>query len=630
MSATPENVQHNETQKEDEASELDPHSRIARYDRYYDVRTFSYVYRKSNKPVESKFSKKMSQKKKALLVVREIDSRGRFSGTKVEIKSPALCQLLIDINAGMENLELNITDPTCDPKLLFLSFRGLQKALEEEEEKTPKDEAFIADIKVAIAYVGDEYTVLFAELHSLLPRKTITFQTLWAIFLPNTLVYTFDHSTEQPRIVLCQSFEYERAQDGSTKATMECDIIRNDGRALGVSREALTICKSFKGMRSISDLGTYPLQFHDDPEGTRRACIERGQKYVAMNSSKFNYREISGPGIGVDGKKKFNSYGRVMVDPTAFRTFQPNAEINPWVNKPIDRDEMTDEQYMICSPILLGFCFGAKTWGGFALDRMEDVVWSDEAFNRLVLGHKQKSLIHSLVKQHAARADVFDDIVVGKGRGLIGLLAGRPGCGKTLTAEAVAEVTHRPLYAISAGELGTFSTDVDEKLSQILELAQTWNAVLLLDEAEVFLHQRDSRDIHRNALVSIFLRQLEYYQGILILTTNMVSECDLAFESRIHFSVHYPDLDLDARKEVWRTFIQRVKLDTASMTEGVVDSLAQLKLNGRQIKNTISTAQTLAMEHREPFSVEHIHTVLDVARDWDKARGLKDHTNEKI
>ncbi|KAG9219720.1 hypothetical protein CCMSSC00406_0010183 [Pleurotus cornucopiae] len=211
-----------------------------------------------------------------------------------------------------------------------------------------------------------------------------------------------------------------------------------------------------------------------------------------------------------------------------------------------------------------GFCL----LGGFALDRMEDVVWSDEAFNRLVLGHKQKSLIYSLVKQHAARADIFDDIVVGKGRGLINLLAGRPGCGKTLTAEAVAEVTHRPLYAISAGELGTFSTDVDMKLSQISELAQTWNAVLLLDEAEV---------------------QLEYYQGIIILTTNMVS---LTTNSRIHFSVHYPDLDFDARKEVWGTFIGKVKLDTASMREDVVNSLAQLKLNGRQIKNTISTADS--------------------------------------
>lgn len=201
----------------------------------------------------------------------------------------------------------------CEPKLLFLSFRGLQKALEEEEEKTSKDEAFIADIKVAISYVEDEYKALFTELNNLLPRKTITFQLLWTIFLPNTLVYTFDHSTEQPRIVLCQSFEYERAQDGSTKATMQCDIIRNDGRAFGVARESLTICKSFKGMRSISDLGAYPLQFHGDPEGTRRKCIDRGQKFVAMNCNKFNYREISGPGIGVDGRKKFNVSGILCV-----------------------------------------------------------------------------------------------------------------------------------------------------------------------------------------------------------------------------------------------------------------------------------------------------------------------------
>ncbi|KAG9219721.1 hypothetical protein CCMSSC00406_0010184 [Pleurotus cornucopiae] len=147
MSATPENVQYDHPQtksKETEAFELDPRSRVVRYDRYYDV----------------------------------IDSRGRFSGTSVEIKSPALCQLLIDINAGMENLELTITDPTCEPKLLFLSFRGLQKALEEEEEKKSKDEAFIADIKVAISYVEDKHKALFTELNNLLPRKTITFRIL--------------------------------------------------------------------------------------------------------------------------------------------------------------------------------------------------------------------------------------------------------------------------------------------------------------------------------------------------------------------------------------------------------------------------------------------------------------------
>ena len=47
-----------------------------------------------------------------------------------------------------------------------------------------------------------------------------------------------------------------------------------------------------------------------------------------------------------------------------------------------------------------------------------------------------------------------------------------------------------------------------------------WEAVLLLDEADVFLEARSTHDLERNKLVSIFLRVLEYYEGILFLTTN--------------------------------------------------------------------------------------------------------------
>lgn len=124
-------------------------------------------------------------------------------------------------------------------------------------------------------------------------------------------------------------------------------------------------------------------------------------------------------------------------------------------------------------------------------------------------------------------------MVQGKGKGLIGLLSGGPGCGKTLTAEAVAEVTMRPLYMVSAGELGTAPEKVDAQLTLVLELSYRWGAVLLLDEADVFLQERDTKEVARNALVSIFLRQLEYFQGILILTTNRIGECDAAFESTL-------------------------------------------------------------------------------------------------
>ena len=137
-----------------------------------------------------------------------------------------------------------------------------------------------------------------------------------------------------------------------------------------------------------------------------------------------------------------------------------------------------------------------------------------------------------MVKQHRAKGAGYDDVIQGKGLGLIGLLSGRPGCGKTLTAEAISETTHRPLYAVSAGELGTEVEKVDKQLTLILELSHRWSAVLLLDEADVFLQERDSKDVARNALVSIFLRQLEYFQGILILTTNRLDDCDAAFESK--------------------------------------------------------------------------------------------------
>jgi AAA+ superfamily predicted ATPase len=107
------------------------------------------------------------------------------------------------------------------------------------------------------------------------------------------------------------------------------------------------------------------------------------------------------------------------------------------------------------------------------------------------------------------------------------VLHGPPGTGKTLTAEGISELLKCPLYMVSAGELGTDSRYLESELQKILDICHAWGAILLLDEADVFLEKRNMHDIHRNALVSIFLRQLEYFQGILFLTTNRVEVCAL-------------------------------------------------------------------------------------------------------
>lgn len=94
------------------------------------------------------------------------------------------------------------------------------------------------------------------------------------------------------------------------------------------------------------------------------------------------------------------------------------------------------------------------------------------------------------------------DLVRGKGQGLIILLHGPPGSGKTSTAETIAAYTGRPLYAITCGDIGTTPLEVEYNMYQHTTRADRWGCILLLDEADVFLVQRDWRDVHRNALVS--------------------------------------------------------------------------------------------------------------------------------
>ncbi|PBK92858.1 P-loop containing nucleoside triphosphate hydrolase protein [Armillaria gallica] len=603
---------------------------IARFDQYFDMRTLRIAFRKTNKQVKPKTSKKP-----VLFVRRIINEKGVYSHTEVDIISIRLQDVFTDINRGVLGFRLAGDPATAEPNLFYYSRKGLSGRLEEEIAKESPDEAFVTDLETSLEFMREYHHDTITELDVLLAHQEIVYDHLWALIEPNTYVYHRLWHTEQDQILLARKFQFQvryKGREPIPYGLVICDIISNDGDSFGIAQVEIEI-KNFRGSKAIQDLEVYPLVFHPEAEALRRHAIARGKKFAGFKEP--SYKEVqSGPALTKaqpltkvtdsevkEERQKVSVYGRVMIDPVAFRLFEPNTTYNIVVRKGMDRDMLTDEQYMICNPVALGFSFGTKMWGGFALDRLVDVDWSDESFNSLVLGEKQKKLIYALVKQHAARTALYDDVVRDKGRGLIGLLSGKPGCGKTLTAEAVAEVTRRPLYVISAGELGTNPSDVDKKFVRILQLTQKWNAVLLLDEAEVFLQKRNTEDIARNALVSIFLRQLEYYQGILILTTNLAAQCDPALESRIHFCVHYPDLDYNARSVVWRTFLAKGTLDPAKgISDFDLDRLARLELNGRQIKNIVGSAQSIALQYSAPLSVEYVDMVLEVMSEWQKTR----------
>lgn len=283
----------------------------------------------------------------------------------------------------------------------------------------------------------------------------------------------------------------------------------------------------------------------------------------------------------------------------------------------------TDEEYLIASPVVLGFAFAEKLWLEFTVSGVKDIVWNEGAYDSLVLEDNTKAIVKALVESHKYHpAESIDDVIQGKGKGLVAVLHGPPGTGKTLTAEGISELLKCPLYMVSAGELGTDPRTLEAELQKILDIAHAWGAVLLLDEADVFLEKRTIQDIHRNALVSIFLRLLEYFQGILFLTTNRVETFDDAFQSRIHIALRYGELSQKAKKSVFKMFIERVRIlegvETMPFTEEDYNALARNNLNGRQIKNTIRTAQALAVNNNEPLSMVHIKRVLDVSNAFDR------------
>lgn len=187
-------------------------------------------------------------------------------------------------------------------------------------------------------------------------------------------------------------------------------------------------------------------------------------------------------------------------------------------------------------------------------------------------------------------ADYIDD----KGKGLVILLHGKPGVGKSYTAECIAHTMQRPLLSITCADIGVDPPTVEKQLLRWFNIARLWNAVLLIDEADIYFEKRETQDLARNNLVASFLRAIEYYDGILFLTTNRIGTSDEAVWSRIHATIYYDDFTDDQRQKIWNTYFKKLKQERGNeirvdedAKDYVADSKAvrELKWNGRQIRN---------------------------------------------
>lgn len=302
--------------------------------------------------------------------------------------------------------------------------------------------------------------------------------------------------------------------------------------------------------------------------------------------------------------------------------FKESPEIN-LSTVPADEGKLGRERHVLLPYRVYGYVLLSRKWYPLDIDLVKDVKETNkdtkDGFSDLVLPDDHKQIVRALVKTHARglRSTSSNkaggmlpnreiDLVKGKGKGLIILLHGVPGVGKTSTAECVAENTNRPLFPITCGDIGgATAKEVETNLESCFDLARKWGC-------DVFLGERMKGDIVQNSLVSVFLRVLEYYSGILILTTNRVGQFDEAIKSRIHISLYYPPLTKKSSLEIWKTNLDRLerrdgenqnhrpimfsRKEIMNFAKGhwANNEASKTNWNGRQIKNAFQTAIALA------------------------------------
>jgi hypothetical protein len=254
-----------------------------------------------------------------------------------------------------------------------------------------------------------------------------------------------------------------------------------------------------------------------------------------------------------------------------------------------------------------------------ARPRLEDLaqrIVPNCGWNDLILPEGQIQTLRRLVVHIRHRMQVHEGWgFSGKGRrglGVAALFTGESGTGKTLAAEVLAAELRLDLYRIDLSSMvSKYIGDTEKNLRQVFDAAEEGGVLLLFDEADALFGKRaevkDSHDRYANIEVGYLLQRMEAYQGLAVLTTNLKSSLDRAFQRRLRFVINFPFPDAAQREAIWRQIFPAgtplTGLDHAR--------LAQLNVAGGNIRNIALNAAFLAADAGGPVSMAHL---LEAAR----------------
>jgi SpoVK/Ycf46/Vps4 family AAA+-type ATPase len=227
------------------------------------------------------------------------------------------------------------------------------------------------------------------------------------------------------------------------------------------------------------------------------------------------------------------------------------------------------------------------------VNNLEEYKYDASLRQKLILPDDDSELLDLLC---SSTQDLSEDIISGKSGGIMVLGTGIAGSGKTLTAEVFSEFMARPLYKIQSSQLGIDVKELDKRLRKILQRAIRWNAILLVDEADVYIRSRGT-DIEQNAVVGVFLRLLEYFSGIIFLTSNL-TDTDDAIMSRATAHIKYTYPTSDNLRKIWEILTEQYQV---KITKDIVDQFCTSidnKMVGRDVKNISKLAKIYSSKQK--------------------------------
>jgi AAA+ superfamily predicted ATPase len=247
--------------------------------------------------------------------------------------------------------------------------------------------------------------------------------------------------------------------------------------------------------------------------------------------------------------------------------------------------------------------------------RVSGVIESDpqRTWDDLVLPSDVRAQLEELCGQARHRSTVlgqwgFDRKLSG-GKGLHALFAGPPGTGKTLAAEVIAQSLSRTLWRIDLSQtVSKYIGETEKNLDRVFRAAESVAAVLFFDEADALFGKRsevkDAHDRFANQEVSYLLQQMDEYEGVAVLATNLSRNLDEAFVRRLQFIVEFPFPDEEHRLRIW----QAVFPDTAPRAANVdLPALARsVRLSGGHIRNIALSAAFAAADGEGVISMAHL------------------------